>query len=424
MSRSVKGRVPACWSRSRRQPSAPALHGPSAVLGRLAAVLGAVGAVLAGPAPAEAQERIGVDGPPVWGPSPELEETLRFGELDGAPEYTFGRVNGLAVSESGVIWVVDSQVPVIRRYDPDGRYLGDVGREGQGPGEYGDRVEGIQPYPDGRMAIYDPRNARVTVYDTAGTYLESHPVQAGLYTADVFSVDVEGHFLVKAGAPAAEPGGQRRQVWLKIGPGGELVDSIPFRRRPSSGFVISTSVGFRAAFPSGSAMAWSPLGYVVEGDNRDYTLRFTPPDGTEHVLARPWEPVEVKAGEKTMWEAWAEAFRERGSAIAGFDGVPDRKPAFRNLRIDSEGRIWIDRYAEAERRQVEPRAPDDPRPPFEWRQRPTYDVIEPDGTFLGTLVFPPGVGPWFARGDEVWSVTSGELGEAYVVRYRIAPGGG
>lgn len=393
-------------------------------LAKVAAVLTTVGAVLAGPGASAAQERIEVDGPPVWGPSPELVETLRFGELDGAPEYTFGDIEGLAVSEAGVIWVVDGQVPVIRRYDPDGRYLGDVGREGQGPGEYGERVEGIQPYPGGRMAIYDPRNARVTVYDTAGTYLESHPVQAALYTADVFSVDVDGHFLVKASGPRPASGEDLQIFWLKIGPTGELVDSIPFQRPASSGFVLSTSVGYRAAFPPGTAMAWSPLGYVVQADNRDYTLRFTPPDGSERVLARPWEPVEVQAGEEAMWEAWADAFREGGSTIEDFEGVPDRKPAFRNVRVDAEGRIWVDRYAEAERRQVEPRAPEDPRPLFDWRQRPTYDVVEPDGTFLGTLVFPPGVGPWFARGDEVWSVARGELGEAYVVRYRVGPAGG
>lgn len=380
-------------------------------------------AALAGPTAAAAQERIDVEGPPVWGPSPELVETLRIGEMEGADEYTFGRIRGLAVSEAGVIWVVDSQVPVIRRYDPEGRYLGDVGRGGQGPGEYGDRVEGIQPYPGGRMAIYDPRNARITVYDTSGAYVESHPVQAGLYTADVFSVDRAGHFLVKASGPRPESG-DTPLVWIRHASGGEVVDSIPFERPPSSGFVISTSVGYRAAFPRGSAMTWSPLGYVVRGDNVDYRLRFTPPDGTPRELVRAYEPVEVAPREKAMWEAWADAFRERGSALDGFEGVPDRKPAFRNLRVDAEGRIWVDRYAEAGLRQVEPRAPDDPRPPFDWRQRPTYDVIEPDGTFLGTLVFPAGVAPWFARGEEVWSVTRGELDEPYVVRYRIEPGGG
>ncbi|GMV08263.1 MAG: hypothetical protein AMXMBFR53_45380 [Gemmatimonadota bacterium] len=59
-----------------------------------------------------------------------------------------------------------------------------------------------------------------------------------------------------------------------------------------------------------------------------------------------------------------------------------------------------------------------------------YDVLDPRGTFLGTLRFPGSAwaNPWprteavQARGDRVWTVEYGDFDEQYVVRYRIVPG--
>ncbi|MEJ2240247.1 MAG: 6-bladed beta-propeller [Gemmatimonadales bacterium] len=72
----------------------------------------------------------------VWGDTMVLEPELSIGVLEGADEEMFGSVRSLAVTDSGEILIVDAQVPAIRRFSPDGRYLGDIGREGSGPGEY------------------------------------------------------------------------------------------------------------------------------------------------------------------------------------------------------------------------------------------------------------------------------------------------
>jgi hypothetical protein len=66
---------------------------------------------------------------------------------------------------------------------------------------------------------------------------------------------------------------------------------------------------------------------------------------------------------------------------------------------------------------------DDAPPPQEWRERAVYDVVEPDGTYLGRVELPY----WnsrlvAARGRDVWVVQTGEYGENYVVQYRIEKG--
>ena len=54
----------------------------------------------------------------------------------GPEEYTFGEVLGVALGPEGTVFVADNQVPVIRQYGPEGTWLGDIGRQGEGPGEY------------------------------------------------------------------------------------------------------------------------------------------------------------------------------------------------------------------------------------------------------------------------------------------------
>ena len=58
-------------------------------------------------------------------------------------------------------------------------------------------------------------------------------------------------------------------------------------------------------------------------------------------------------------------------------------------------------------------------PPARWRERPVFDVFEPNGRFLGTVELPIRARFMEARGDHVWAVDRDELGVEYVVRYRI-----
>ena len=58
-----------------------------------------------------------------------------IGAVDGAPEL-FGRIVGVAADGDRTVYVADGIGDLVRAYAPDGRYLGTVGREGDGPGEF------------------------------------------------------------------------------------------------------------------------------------------------------------------------------------------------------------------------------------------------------------------------------------------------
>src|SRR5687768_5144872 len=100
-------------------------------------LIGAALIALVPSARVSAQDTIVVraDNAPEWGSNIRLVRELRIGELDGAPEYTFGRIHAVTAGRDGSIFVVDAQVPTLRQYDAAGRHVRNFGRRGNGPGE-------------------------------------------------------------------------------------------------------------------------------------------------------------------------------------------------------------------------------------------------------------------------------------------------
>jgi hypothetical protein len=97
------------------------------------------------------------------------------------------------------------------------------------------------------------------------------------------------------------------------------------------------------------------------------------------------------------------------------DGV---KPAFRELKVDDDGRLWLWMYTQAVYEEREPSAPGGLV--LEWREEiPVFEVLGTDGTFWGRISLPPGSYWHDARGDYVWVERAGEDGSPLVVRLRI-----
>jgi len=365
------------------------------------------------------------DNPPVWGEPVRLVEEVRIGMLEGPDEYMFGAVSYVTVRPSdGAIFVFDEQVPILRRYDTSGEFVRNIGRDGEGPGEYRD-ILGMETLRDGRLAVWDIRNARITVYDTSGAYATSLRIGSGLFGAEVFDADDSGNYYVARvdmshGRP--EPGGALPILMIKLSPSGDSLDAIPRPEKdgPQS-FVLATAEGYRGPFTEERVHALTRWGTWVMGRNTTYALDLNTPNGVRRIV-RHVEPTAVARGERAQWEAWSDYFqrgaRDRGRPVPDFPSVPNRKPFFRSLWVDADNRIWVGRYVEAVKRESKSSEASD-TPPYEWREPPTYDVIASDGRFLGTVVLPKNTAPVYATGRLIWGVATGEMREGYVVRYRI-----
>ena len=378
---------------------------------------------LGAPALLGAQDTLVVysNGPPAWGPAPRLVEDLRLGVLEGAEEEMFGSVGAVAVTAGGTMVIADKQVPALRLFSSDGTYQGDAGREGEGPGEYRSLL-GVRPHPEG-FAVWDPQNARVSVFNEAGAFLRSLRVPSGLHTGDPFQVDSTGTFYVKSsGWTDPVTGAVSGKAWLVVGPEGEIRGAIPIPEAEAEGpsFLISAWEGPLRPFTVQSYAVLSPHGYRVDGRSHIYALHRPLDDGRVLSIERTYTPVRPTKGERDQWERWID-FSERRTG-ARYGSLPDRKPAFHDFRVDDDGRIWVRRHVLATEDPHRPN-PTSPRPPLTWHEPTTFDVLSPDGRFLGTLTFPAKTRFQTSRGLNVWGTVAGGFGEAYVVRFRIEPGG-
>jgi len=338
-------------------------------------------------------------------------EELRIGRLEGEPEYTFGRVSRIATGKNGTIFVADNQVPVIRMYNSEGHYLRNVGREGQGPGEY-QSIRGMQTLPDGRLAVSD-NSMRINVYDPEGHFLEEHESHSRLSGSQTFQTDQNGNFYVLYVVRNTPDMPNWEVEWQKLSPEGQVIDTIKVpldEEEREMSFTLFTASGRATPFVE-EPMSWmSSLGYLITGRNDRYAFTLNLSDAPPIQVERAYPPVRVTSEERSEWEAWKSYYKTNNI-------IPDIKPAYKAIRTDSQGRVWIWRYVESE--YTEKRIGPDFGPDSRWWERPEYDIFLPDGSFHATVLLPWNASFRDARDNLIWAVVQGDYSEQYVARLRM-----
>jgi hypothetical protein len=100
--------------------------------------------------------------------------SLRFEEdglVLGLDDVPLGPNLDLAVDSGGNLYVLDTRFMTVRKFDPQGRYLMDLGREGEAPGEFFNPIC-VAVGPDDRVYVAGS-SSLVTVIEADGTPQES-----------------------------------------------------------------------------------------------------------------------------------------------------------------------------------------------------------------------------------------------------------
>lgn len=366
---------------------------------------------------------IHADGPPAWGANVRLVPLVTIGSLDGPPEYAFGSIDLVAGEKSGGFFVFDSKYVQIRRYNAAGKLIANIGGRGNGPGEYQELL-GMALLGDSALVTWDPRNARVTFFGLDGKVRSSFRAVLGgmTYAADVFGIDNAGIVSLQSGI-----GGTRRYVRYR--PNGTVLDTLTSVLDNLGGFMLQTTDGSRYSFETARFAKPNPLGGLITASTN--TLGFAMTVGSKPLrVERAYTPVRLGAEERKEWEAYADYFYSRAKAEHPQAGVqspapvlttiPSVKPAIRDLSVDRDGRIWLDVYTPAEKRNIPPRPKGDARPQLTWRERSAFDVFAPSGEYLGRVTLPAEHQLLDARGDRVWTLTTGPDDEERIVVFQIA----
>ncbi|MFW6198285.1 MAG: 6-bladed beta-propeller [Acidobacteriota bacterium] len=370
-----------------------------------------------------------------WGGAGTLAEELSIGVLEGDEEYMLGGVSGLWVTEEHV-YVADVQVPVVRVYDRDGRWIRDIGQEGQGPGEFR-RPRDVAVLPDGTVVVVDGGNRRLVFFDPAGNPQRTWTPEGG----HLSGVDVtrDGTLLVRQMLPREDDGSPGviipSSALTPVGADGSAGEP---RLPPMLGFEADPLVvreGRSTIAFAGNTLfrpdhVWTvrPDGAIVAGVGDEYGFEIHHPDGSVIAVERFPDPVPVHPDEAAYAVEAIEATVHQLAPGWTYDGaVPDTKPAFTSLTADRDDRIWVGRPGEAHRIDdcVENPA-DDPDTAMQrpcWQSPTLVDLFAPDGTYLGPVDRPADLDfrRTFIAGDEYWAAVVDEAGLVTVRRFRIRP---
>lgn len=134
----------------------------------------------------------------VWGTEATVVPEVTIGQLDGPEEYLFGSIGSIAVADDGTIYVLDLQAQHVRVFDSLGGYVETLGRRGEGPGEF-TSAEAIAVLPDGRLAVRDPENQRVTVFGPGPGEMAEWRYTGSVQTLSPLYTDTRGRTWLLAG---------------------------------------------------------------------------------------------------------------------------------------------------------------------------------------------------------------------------------
>jgi len=353
----------------------------------------------------------------VWGNTASLVEELRIGKLDGTPEEMFTQIRDVAPDRKGGVYVFDPGGPALRHFDARGKHLVLLGGKGSGPGEYRDASLGIKVRADGRVFMRDPRNGRINVYGPNDKPLAQIPIPSGLFTLKSTVLDTAGEIYLKILLGPIQKGKPWPIGLLHLTPDGKLIDSLA----PPT--LAGEPDADRGLYYPRKIWEASPLGYIVAGLNTDYRFQFRRRDGKVTRIEMDHAPVRFGAEERAELDAandWM--VKNRGQFLSNqVLPTPPTKPAFSGFDIGDDGQIWVQVHVPAVKVALDPDEKPDPGrlPPAAWQEPPTFDVFQPDGTYLGRIRMPDRVSLVAHRGDEVWGTTTGESGELYLLRYRL-----
>jgi hypothetical protein len=325
----------------------------------------------------------------------DTTEVVRIGMVEGPEEYVFGRLGGMLVTADGHILIADALTHDLRVFDVTGKFVRKVGREGEGPGEFGG-ISQLQRLTGDTIGVIDQSSQRVDLLDPSLRFVRRYrphlteTVAPSGMTAD----KLEGLFADGAPLMSDYLGNCRS------GTGEMCADSILFHRTDENGGITARFGRFLWArneshqVRPGSSVGWGephPQAFwTVHGDRLYYAdaqrfeVEVYGPDGGLERLIRvneaapsfdreavfpPSAPPEP-TGNPRMDEVMRVGHEARQKAE-----LPDTFPSFSDMIVDEEGNIWVREYRPE-------RVLDDP--PWWW-------IFDPEGRLRWGVRSPPGL---------------------------------
>jgi len=353
--------------------------------------------------PSDGSTRAGED----WAIGAELE--ILAGSLDSPPQSSFDHVAGVARSQSGEIVVLDggmrSRLTVL---SSSGEFLRTIGRNGEGPGEFG-WVTSVQIGANDSLFVFDAGRQRLLVFSPDGIWVRSaeyRPVE-GERLRTVTHLGGKTWLGRGMDTPLPAPLNQIVQDTIILGlldPTLEHLDllaALPSLMSTGVNLGGRTGVGAAAFTPIALHATWGSCIFVSTADTSsiqvystdgEYLRSFQGPGTRRPVTKQHIEDYvdnRLRGAPKDRQEALRPGFLAAGHA--------ESLPFYFQMLTDRWGYLWLQEYA----------------PPDGLGSH--WFVVTPSGRVVTEFVLPESLRVYDIYDDGLLGRTSGEFDEEMIV---------
>lgn len=311
----------------------------------------------------------------------------------------------VATDSQGNVYVIDGGEAAVIALNPDLTHNRLIGREGEGPGEFG-RPARVQILPGDSVLVWDSQLQRITVFPAAGdepAYVQ--PLATQERAISVWRLAGSAGHIARSSttymADGSDEGSTRTTVLRHVHEAdGRVADQVLFDY-PAGEALVHRGEGFVSV--AGHPFARESFVGILGGDrvvhtpSDDLEVRILDLGGqVETALSYETTPIpvtrrELNAAADGLSDAFGELLR---------DGAPYVWPALTGMVVDDRDRIWLGI------RKVD-------RSTVEWA------AFAADGTHQVSVDLPVDIDLYAIRGDRMVGVARDELDVARVRVYRL-----
>lgn len=375
-----------------------------------------------------------------WGARAALELiTTIGGPGENRPEYFFNNVKSMSVGPTR-IYVLDGAAAnqVVHAFDFRGTHTGLVGRQGEGPGEYGEPRE-ITTDSAGHLWVRDRMS--FLEFDANGAHLQSTRTDTRSTLVDdvAFVVADDGSVLLSAVLERLGPAPYQRKWSIVTYAGGDPRGALNTRPVPYLGFEarrIELQLNERntfiidAPFFPGVHWAVAPSGAIAIGIANGPLIDLHYGGASQATqLELRGQASAIADGEGNWYRRSVAALIKRAAAASGWlpgrDALPLRKPFFAGIAADDRDRFWVIRAGRGKRWSAcndAAETVDEFRASPCWEDTYSMDAFRVDGTYVGTVALPVGaqlIPHPVVRQDLVLIHVKGRDGNSILHLYRL-----
>lgn len=257
----------------------------------------------------------------------------------------------------------------IRLYDAQGKFVRNIGHDGEGPGEY--RAPKLALYHD-TIVVHDPRLGRAALITTGGKFVRQF-LTGIRHDGPPISVDDRGRLRVQDSRPSVA---MFQPQWMYFDLNGKRLDSL----LPPEAVNVKTwaakltgggSVSYTVPFGAQNSYAFLRDGSILYGggDRYEFLLTHSGRDtirmfGRRGVIADP-VPTAMR---DSVFQHYASNPQLQGIGIAESD-MPRTYPVWGEFALDGNGNVWVSVGRPAAKTY-------------------RFEVFNPSGSYLGTVAAP------------------------------------